>query len=162
MSTTRWSSIGSMCAFLLPRRTFVMQELRLLHFEEICDGRLSPFSLPLDPVVLPCGHLQILVPTPGRAAGPRGRLAWRRQCPSFPHWTRHRPNRAAMVKHRHVLVPERLPLDGGLLSRHIALEIEVPALVCHLQVNREQPLEVLLQLLVVHGPEEVPSWRPHL
>lgn len=163
MSTTKWSSAGSRCASLLPRRCFVMQKLALLHLVEICDGRLSAFSLPLDPVAPLCGHLQVLFPGPARAAVPRGTLARKRWRPPFGRRTRRCPNRAAAVKRRYVLVPELLPFNvGGVLSWHFALEIEVPALVGRLHVRAEQPLEVLLQLLVVHGPEEVPPHRPHL
>ncbi|TNN71911.1 Sugar phosphate exchanger 3 [Liparis tanakae] len=43
-----------------------------------------------------------------------------------------------------------------------ALEIKVPALFGHVQVPAEQPLEVALQLLVVHGAEEAPSHRLQL
>lgn len=126
------------------------------------DGRLFAFSLSSDPVAPPCGHLQVLIPRLGRAAGPWGTLARRRRCAPFGLWTLHWPNRTAAVKCRHVLVTELLPLHVGALFWHFSLEIKVPALVGHLHVHTEQPLEVLLQLLVVHRPEEVPPRRPHL
>lgn len=167
MLTTKWSSSGSRCAFLLPRGCFVVEKPPLLHLEEICDVSLFTFSQPLDPIAPPCGHLQVLIPGPWRAAGHRGTLPRRRQCPPLAlrrpaSRPRRLPHRAAAVKRRHILAPELLPLHVGGLSRHVTLEIKVPTLVGHFHAHTEQPLEVVLQLLVVHRPEEIPPHRPHL
>lgn len=168
---TWWSSTWFSCALLLPGRCFAMQVFPLLHLEEICDVGLSAFAWPLQPVASPGGHLQVLIPWPRCVAGIRGSLAWRRWRPppalfhpsSGPrHWPHHWPHHAAAVKCRHILALELLPLDVGAFSWYVGLEIIVPPLVGHLHAHAEQPLEVLPQLLVVHGPEEIPPHRPHL
>lgn len=165
MVTTWWSSTASHQAFLLPRRSFIMQESPLLYFEEICNGWLSAFACVFEPIVPPGGHLQALIPRPRRTAGHWGIFNWWRRYP--PHSLRHsrrchRPHHAAAVKHRHILAAKLLPFDAGVLPRSVALEIKVPALVGYLHAHAQQPLEVLLQLLVVYRPEEVPAHRPHL
>lgn len=160
MSSTRWSSVGSSCAFLLPWRYFVRQMPTLLHLEEICDGRLPAFSLPFEPVAPPCGHLQVLIHRP-RWATPWWTLAWWGWRPPLALCQCHCWNCAAAVKCWHVLAPELLPLYAGALSWHLTLEIKVPALVGHFHAHAEQLLEFLLQLLVIHRPKKVPPHRPH-
>lgn len=146
---------------LLPRWRFVKQKPPLLHFEEICDDSLFALAW-RDPIALPGGHVKVLLfrgwaaghrrslPRGGWGAsfGPRARACW--------------SDHATAVKSRHLLAAQLLPLHAGAWARLIPLEIEIPSLVRHLHAHMEHPLEVLLQLLVVHWPKQVPPHWAHL
>lgn len=135
-----------------------------------CDGSLSALSLPPKSVAPPLGHIQVLITASRWLVGSWGALArwwwWgrgggRRRSP-LAERKRRWPHHAAAVEGGNVLASELLPLNAGAAARLFVLEVEIPALVGHLNAHAEQPLKVLLELVVVHGPEEVPPYRPRL
>lgn len=147
---------------LLPWGVFVEQKSPPLHFEEICDGGLSAFAW-WEPIALPGGHLKVLLLRCGWAARHRRTLPRGRWGTSFGSRSRVRwSDNAAAVKSRHFLTAQLLPLDVGTWARLLPLEVEIPSLVGQFHPHMEHPLEVLLQLLVVHRPKQIPLHWAHL
>lgn len=143
------------------RNTFFSTKLQIFFVRLTCDRQLSTFSPYLDPIAPTGGHIQVLIPRPWRAAGPWRPLPRRRRHPPL-QGVRHRFDRTAAIKCRHVLALKLLPLHAGSLPGHFAVEIKVPALVGDLHAHAEEPLEVVPQLLVVDRTKEVPPHGPNL
>lgn len=131
------------------------------NWECTCDVCLSAFDSQQ------CSLSLLWLGSPQSSSGPKLQiflcgLCWRRTSAGsssnscFHHLLCHAgPDHTAMVERWHVLAPQLFPLNAPG-DRLVPLKVKVPALFGVLHAHAEEPLEVLLQLLVVHRAKEVP------
>lgn len=137
--------------------SFVMKKPSFRHSEKVCDVCLSAF----DPQNGSHSLLRLGSSKAATASSQLQKFLRGRRCRgaskgfSIQHLLHHTgPDHTAAVEGRDVLAAQLFPLDSSR-DRLVPLKVEVPALFGGLHVHAEEPLEVLLQLLVVHGTKQV-------